>query len=239
MVIKYNDPYGNRKHAQLKGDKRDSYFKLVFSEATVHKTDEGYILFGQIDEYQGVVRSFKPENPITPGLCIVPFYNQEYEVRKKGTDGNWTSEKMQPSIFEKIFCDRIQKFESEWSAYNVSIKGHVTHVPDPMLEGQDKTAREDFVCNNVLMEQIDSTGKLPDYTPSVSGGQRKSYGGYKGVSMEDKLAFIHKQMEEDIKDLTFKKGQCLADLTDQMIKEHSDNPNFLEIYFDILLACVK
>ena len=39
MTIKYNDPYGNREYAQLKGDKSDAFFKIVFDEATLHKTD--------------------------------------------------------------------------------------------------------------------------------------------------------------------------------------------------------
>ena len=46
MTVKYNDPYGNRKHAQLKGDRTDSYFKIIFDEATLHETDEITSLLG-------------------------------------------------------------------------------------------------------------------------------------------------------------------------------------------------
>lgn len=239
MVLKYNDPYGNRKYAQLKGDKADAYFNIEFSEAVIHKTNEGYVLFGQVDKYDGIVRSFKPENPITPGLCIVPLYKQEYEVRKKNKDESWSSEKMQPSVFEKLLCERIEAYDGDWMPHNASIKGRIVHVPDAMLEHRDKAGQEGFVADNAVIEQIDSTGKIPDYTPSTSGGQRRSYGGDTLLSPVEKLAFIKKQMEEDVKDLIYKQGQCLADLTDQIIKEHSDNENFIQIYFDLLIACVR
>ena len=96
MTIKYNDPYGKREYAQLKGDKSDAFFKITFDEATLHKTDEGLIFYGNITDYQGVVRSFKPELPIESGVCVVPFYSQEYEARSKDKDGNWSSNKVQP-----------------------------------------------------------------------------------------------------------------------------------------------
>ena len=57
--------------------------------------------------------------------------------------------------------------------------------------------------------------------------------------MEEKVAFIVKQMELDVKDETYKQGQSLADLVDRLIKEHSDNENFIQIYFDMLIACVR
>ena len=57
--------------------------------------------------------------------------------------------------------------------------------------------------------------------------------------MEEKVAFMVKQMELDVKDETYKQGCSLADLTDQLIEEHSDNENFIQIYFDMLIACVR
>ena len=239
MPIKYNDPYGSRKYSQLKGDKSDSYFKLVFSEAAFHKTDEGYTLFGFVDEYQGVIRSFKPEAPILPGLCIVPFYGQEYETRKKDKDGNWDSEKVQPSLFENTLCDLIKEYEDVWMPHNASIKGQITHVPDGMIASQSQEDRINFVSNNVSIEQIDSTGKIPEFTPYTPTSGRKSYGGYKGVSMEDKLSFIKKELVDSIRESTITADDSLGVLTEMFCKEHEGDENYQQLYFDLLISIVK
>ena len=239
MTIKYNDPYGKREYAQIKGDKSEAFFKIAFDEGRFYKQDDGYILWAYVTEYQGVVRSFKPENPIQAGLCAIPFYNKEYEVRRKDKDGNWTSDKQQPSLFEVKLCERISANETKYTSTDKACKGFITHIPNAMLSMHDKTALDLQVQNGIALSDCDSVEKLTAFEAPAGGGQRRNYGGYKSVSMEDKLTFIQKQMEEDVKDLIFKEGQCLADLTDQIIKEHEDNPNFIEIYFDILLACVK
>lgn len=239
MVIKYNDPYGNRKYAQLKGDKGDSYFKIVFSEAVIHKADDGYVLFGQVDEYQGVVRSFKPENPIQPGLCIVPFYSQEYEIRKKDKDGSYSAQKMQPSIFEKTLCSLVSDYQEEWMPYNASIKGHIAHIPDSMLSGQDATGVINFVQNSVSYEQIDSSGNIPDYDPSSSGSYQKSYSGYKRASIEDKLAFIKKELCDSIKASGFTSEAPLGSLVSAFNSEHQDDENYVQLYFDLLVSIIR
>ena len=239
MTVKYLDPYKNDPYGKLKGDKSEAYFKVEFSEAEVHKAEDSYILAGKFTSYSGVVRSFKPENPIESGYCALPIYGQEYEIRKKDKDGNWTGDKIQPSIFEKALYDLISANEDTWMPHGASIKGSFTHVPNGMLQALDANTLMLQVASNVPIEQIDSTGSLPEYKVYSGGGQRRAFGGYKGVTMEEKIAFLKKQMEEDVKSDMFKGGQCLADLTEQLIKEHADNPNFIEIYFDMLIACVK
>ena len=239
MTIKYNDPFGNRKYAQLKGDKRDSYFKVEFSEAVVHKTDESYILFGQMDTYQGVVRSFKPENAITPGLCIIPFYGQEYEVRKKDKEGNWSSEKIQPSVFEKTLFDIIKADEDIWMPFTASIKGFITHIPDSMLSNLEGEALTAMVSNNVMYEQIDASGNIPDYTPTTTGGQRKSYGGYQKVTMEDKLAFIKKELIDSVSTESLSTNDSLCKLMRQFCIENNEDETFQQLYFDLLMSIVR
>ena len=239
MVIKYNDPYGQRKYAQLKGDKSDSYFKIVFSEAVIHKADDSYILFGQIEGYEGVVRSFKPENPILPGLCTVPIYGQEYEIRKKSKDGEWTSDKVQPSIFEKTLFDLIKSNEDDWMPHNASIKGQITHVPDSMLLSMDEQGRKMFVNNNIVKDQIDSSGKIPDYTPQASSGQRRSGGSYQRVTMEDKLEFIKKELVESISANGLSTNDSLGRLVETFCLEHPNDENYQQLYFDLLISIVK
>lgn len=239
MTIKYNDPYGNRKYAQLKGDKSEAFFKLAFDEGRFYKTDDGYILWAYITEYQGVVRSFKPENPIQASLCAIPFYSKEYEVRRKDKDGNWGGEKQQPSLFEVKLCEHIAVNEPLYTSADKAIKGFITHIPNAMLSTHDKDALDLQIKNSISIIETDSTDKVPAFEGSSNNSQRRSYGGYKAPTFEEKVAALKKQMEEDVKDHMYKGGQCLADLTDQLIKEHSDNENFIQIYFDLLIACVK
>ena len=239
MTIKYNDPYGKREYAQLKGDKSDSFFKITFDEATLHKADDSYILYANVTEYQGVVRSFKPENPISPGICAVPFYGQEYEVRSKDKDGNWQSTNQKPSMFESAIYRYFQASEDVFIADGKAITGHITHLPDMMCQGMNEQLLAPMVAQNCQLNSMVATGKIPAFTPPVGGGQRKSYGGYKSVSSEDKIAFIIKQLTEDVKHVDWKSGKTLAELTDQIISEHSDNENFISIYFDMVIACVR
>lgn len=239
MTIKYNDPYGKREYAQLKGDKSDAFFKIVFDEATLHKTDDAYIFYGNITEYQGVVRSFKPENPIEPGICAIPFYGQEYEVRSKDKDGNWQSIKQQPSIFEVALYKHLLTNESVYIADNKSVSGEIAHLPNAMCQGFNEQSLAALLTSNVKLTSIPSTGKIPAFEPPSNNYKSKGYGGYKSVSPDEKIAFIVKQLEGDVKHVDWKSGKTLAELTDQIILEHSDSENFISIYFDMIMACVR
>ena len=239
MTVKYNDPYGKRDYAQLKGDKADSYFKILFDEATLHSTDEGYILYGNITEYQGVVRNYKPENPIEAGICAIPFYDKQYIIPKKSDDGQYEKIDTQPSTFEKALCKYISIREDDIIQHNSGIKGFITHLPNAMLQGSNDEMIANFVEKNISLEPTELTGKVLEFTPPTSYKKGKSNWKNFGATMEEKVAFLVKQMEIDVKDNVYKQGQCLADLTDQLIKEHSDNENFIQIYFDMLIACVR
>ena len=239
MTVKYNDPYGNRKHAQLKGDKTDSYFKIIFDEATLHETDEGYILYGNITEYQNIVKSYRATDPIDSGICAVPFYNREYKIRKKDDSGQYQDYVTQPSLFEKALCKYISENEDDIIQHNAGVRGEIAHLPDAMIQDLDDMALLSLVLKNISFEVTDLTGLLPEFTPKSSYQKGKSSWKNFGATMEEKVAFLIKQMEADVKDKTYKQGQCLADLTERLIKEHSDNENFIQIYFDMLIACVR
>ena len=240
MVVKYLDPWKDDKYAKLKGDKAESFFKVQFDEAKIYKADDSYILAGYITDYQGVVRSFKPENPITASLCAVPFYGQDYEIRSKDKDGNWKSDKITPSKFERGLYNYLLANEHIYVNNNPVFKGQITHIPNMMCAAYEGDKLTEFVRQNIELVATSESGKLVEYKVTNGSSQRRSFsGGYKGLSPEDKVAFIKKQMEEDVKSIIHKQGQCLADLTNQMIRENSDNPNFIEIYFEMLIACVR
>lgn len=239
MVVKLADKWKEEKYNKLKGDKSEAFFKVAWDEAIIHETDESFIIAGYFTEYQGIVRAFKPENPITPDFCVLPVYGKDYEIRSKGVDGNWKSDTIKPSKFELKLHSYLENTKGTlWDEGRV-YKGEVTHIPNAMTASMDGDALTTQIANNFKLELTTDTGKLPDYEPKKNS-QRKNNGSYsKGLSPEEKLVFLKKTMEEDVKSTIHKQGQCLADLTDQIIKEHLDNPNFIEIYFDLLIACVR
>lgn len=66
-----------------------------------------------------------------------------------------------------------------------------------------------LVTTNAKLATISLTGKIPAFTPPVGGGQRKCFGGYKSVSPEDKVAFVIKQLTEDVRHVDWKSGKTL------------------------------
>lgn len=239
MVVKLADKWKEEKYNKLKGDKSEAFFKVVWDEAKIHKTEESYIIAGYFTEYQGIVRAFKPENPITPDFCVLPIYGKDYEIRSKGVDGNWKSDTIKPSKFELALYDYLEMQDGTMWQENGTYKGEVQHIPNAMCSSVTGEALTNLVIANFKFEVVPDTGRLPDYEPKKPQ-QRKSFTSYnKGLTPEEKLAFMKKTMEEDVKSHIHKQGQCLADLTDQIIKEHLDNENFIQIYFDLLIACVR
>ncbi len=239
MTVKYLDPYKDDKYGKLKGDKSESYFGVTFKEAIVHKTDDAYIIAGYVTKYTGITRSFKPELTLEPGLCAVPIYGKEYEIRKKDKDDKWTSEKITPSLFEKALYEVIKKNEDDWMPHNAAISLELTHVPNGMLQGKSEAELSVFVSGNVKYAQIDLFEDLPEYTPPSNNYKGKGGGESWGLSPDQRMDFIKKQLQADIKADGYKQGRTLAELVDQMILEHADNENFISIYYDLLIACVK
>lgn len=239
MTVKYLDPWKDDKYGKLKGDKSEAYFAVEFSEAVVHKTDDAYIIAGHVTAYTGITRNYKPENELTPGLCAVPIYGKEYEVRKKDKDGNWISEKIAPSIFEKTLYQIIAADEDIWIPREAAISGKLTHVPNGMLAGQDEAQLKGTVSGNNVFTQVDLSGKLPEYAPPTGGGQRKGYSKSYGVSPDEKLAFIIKTLKADTINAATKESNSLAVLTEQFLVEHPEDERFSELYFEVLMACVR
>ncbi|PSB11102.1 hypothetical protein C7B62_06640 [Pleurocapsa sp. CCALA 161] len=239
MVVKYLDPWKDDLYGKLRGDKTDAYLKITFDEAQVHKTDDAYILAAFVTAYQGVVRNFKPENPLTPGLCAVPIYGQEYEIRQKDKDGNWTGVKYQPSKFEKALYENIQTHESLWIPEGQGIKGEITFMPDGMCANMDAPTLDGLVAANSQTNPVPLTGKLPAFTPPSGNAQRKSSGKSYGLSPDERIIFIKKQLCNDLASSGFTTENSLPLLIQQMINEHPMDNDLLTIYFDTITACAR
>jgi hypothetical protein len=239
MVVKFLSPYKDDLYGKLRGDKADAYLQISFDEAKVYKTEDAYIVAGFATSFQGVVRAFKPEDPLTPGLCAVPIYGQEYEIRQKDKDNNWVATKFQPSRFEKALYDNIKTHEALWVSDEVGIKTDLSFFPDGMCANWDAPTLEGQVAANSKIEVTALTGKLPVYTPPAAGFQRKGNGKSYGLSPEERILFIKKQICEDLAASGFTVDNSLPLLINQMITEHPMDGDCVQIYFDTLTACAR
>lgn len=239
MVVKFLDPYKDDLYGKLRGDKSDAYLKVTFDEGQVHKAEDSYILAAFVTQYEGVVRSYKPENPLTPSLCAIPIYGQEYEIRSKDKDGNWTAIKYQPSKIEKALYESIKNSESLWMPEGQGIKGELSFFPNGTYASMDTAAINAVLPSNFKIELTPLTGKLPAYTLPAAGFQRKGGGKGYGLSPEERVMFIKKQICEDLAASGFTVENSLPLLINQMITEHPMDGDCVQIYFDTLTACTR
>jgi hypothetical protein len=238
MVVKFLDPFNDDKYGKLRGDKSDCYFKVTFSEAKVCKTDDAYIIAGQVTAYEGITRSYKPELVLEPGLCAVPIYGKEYEIRRK--DGEkYVSDKFNPSIFELSVYKWIEAHEDTWVGADKFISGSIIHLPNGMLASLDSSSITNTVTNNMTFEDVTPTGNLPAYEPPKTYGGSRGSGKSYGLQPSDKFAFIKKQLATDIIHPDYKEDMSLIKLIEQMLIEHPMENDVSSTYFDCLLACIK
>lgn len=239
MTVKYLDPWKDDLYGKLKGDKAETYFKVTFDEARVYKTDDAFILAAFVTAYSGIVRNYKPEDPLKPGLCAIPIYGQEYEIRQKDKDGKWTGIKYQPSIYEKALYDHIAVHTSFWMPEGMAIKGEITFMPNGMCASMDTPSLAGLVAANSRTEVIDLSGKLPEYTPPDNNAQRKTGGKSWGMSPEQRLTFIKQQICADIAASGFTAENSLPLLIKQVMAENPMDNELVQIYFDTLTACTR
>lgn len=239
MNVKYLDPYKDDKYGKIRGDKSGSYFKVVFDEAKLYKTDDAIILAGEVIQYDGLVRGFKPELPLEPGLCAVPFYCKEYEIRRKDGD-NWVSDKFKPSIFELAIYNWFDVHEKELMVDgNNAICGSVTHIPNGMCATISDEMLTAHLKSNLLLNGMVSTGKLPAYEPPKTSAPNRGGGRSYGLSPVEKLMFIKNQLAIDTKDTTYTPDKPLIELISQFTVENPLDGSATQAYFDCLIACIK
>ena len=239
MTVKYLDPYKDDPYGRLRGEKAETWFSVNFDEAKVYPIDNGYILAGFFTGYSGVVRNYKVNEPVLPGLCALHLYNGEYESRVKDDNGNWGTVNCQPSKYEKALCSVIDANKDTWMPEEKGIGGEISFSPDQMVQSMDENALRAFIDSTVKIEIVTLSGKLPEYKLPSTGNYKKSSGKSWGISPDEKLTFIKTELIDSIAASGFTLENSLGCLTDQMILEHKDNENFLVIYFDMLKAIVR
>lgn len=238
MTVKYLDPYKDDPYGKLRGDKAEAYVKVTFDEAKIYPTDNAYILAAFVTSYTGVVRNYQASRALEPGLCAVPIYGTEYEIREKGADGQYTGVKYQPSVYEKALYDYIKQNEALFIPEGKTIAGELSFMPNGMTAALPPDALNGMVRQNSQVTIMEPTGKVPTYTPpkAYTG---KSGGGYsRGVSSDEKVAFLKKQMIADIRDTAFKEEHTLISIVKQIIVETPGDERFLDTYFELLMAVI-
>lgn len=238
-MINYLDPYKDDPYGKIKGSKNDSWFKVNFSEAKIYPTDSGYILAGYVSEYLGVTRAFKSSEPLSPGLCTIPIYNKEYEVREKDKDGNWQSVTYQPSKTEVIISRIISSQKAEIVGETLGVKASVCFLPDAQIASYSDTEAMEFIkgCNSFA--SISPTGNLPKYTVPDKSSKKAGTWGASKVSLAEKMDFIKQELVLSLGSSELSEQLPLSDLMTKFYVLHQGDMQFIELYFEVLTSVVR
>lgn len=236
-AAKYYSPYKDDPYGKVKGDKTSSYFTVNIGEAKVHLIDNGYILAGHINSMGGILPAFAKDEAIPSGLCAIPIYNAEYEIREKIGD-KWEGVKYQPSRSEKALCDLIKEAGDSWTKDDVCIKGTISFIPDAILTGRTDGEVKAQVQQNTQVEFITPTGKLPAYKTPDNNAQRKGGSWSKGASLDEKAAFLRKELSGFLPDPDYNEDTNLGLLVHRTKQSMEEDEVFLTLYFDILKTIV-
>jgi hypothetical protein len=243
LSIKYSDPFRDDKFGKLKGNKCLTWFKVYFNEGKLYKQDDGYILAANFTGFEGVSASFGTQGEqATSGLAVLPIYAKEYEERKstgkQDDKGKWVYEtvKVKPSIFEQWLCKQIEDNPSFWLPDgNQNISGNITFSLDPQVASMADDTRGSFFTTCYQISTVSKSDKLPEWKPKTPYRGANGYGA-KGVSIEDKVAFLKKELVATIGGTLVAEDMSIGSLTGFLIDLHKDNEQFLVIYTDLIKA---
>lgn len=235
-MLFYSDPFKDDPFGKLKGEMEQVWCTLKFAEAQVYKQDDGYVLAGIWTNFVNVVRSFKPEQAIDyPVKAIWEIHDKDYQVRKKNDEGKYETLTWKASIHEKLLCKLITDNPNLWLSDTKHLKGEITHLNNASYSNQGSNPQ--LPINSFQIEQIDPTGNLPDWTPPKP--YSKSWGNNNKVSLEDKEAWLKKELtsaiiDDHLRDKFSKDFPSIHTLLFEIKQQHQNDEMFLGAYIDIL-----
>lgn len=236
--MKYCDPYKDAKYGYLKGDKTSEAYFIQFSEAKLYETDNGYSLLANVSSYSGVVRAYKPELSLKPGICAIPIYEKEYEIREKNkATGEYEGIKCQPSLFEQnlpgLFL--LEYADAIGADSSKSVKGSIAFLPDYQLRNLTNEEVVKLLNQNCKLELIESTGTLPEYVSYGSNSSKKgNYNNYNRMTPSEKAKWIKDDLCLAIRANGFNSDMALCDVVEQFVAEKKESEIFLSVYFDLV-----
>lgn len=245
MTLFYSDPWKDNKFGKIKGDKKDSFARIFFEEVRIYKHESSYVLAGQLLSVMGVPRSYKPENPIQPGLVELYLYNEPYEVRQKkpGSGGNGQKAEYEtitetPSIIEKHFYQHIQDNPSKYLAEDKALSGSITFMPDIDFQDKSEDTAKEIAIANLALQPREISGNYPIWE-APKPYSKSSYSSYsKGASIDEKINLLKKELASSIAETSFKENldMPLAAYMHKVISDNFENREFLQAYFALLRA---
>jgi hypothetical protein len=176
--MRWSEPYRDNPYGKIKGDKAEYYFKALFDEAKLHKTDDGYILYGRFTTLKGVTPAFGDKMPVDVGLCEMPIYIKEYTLRqstgKKDGSGKYVYEdvKYTPSKWEVELAKHIENNPAAWTVDKCSLSGSIEFYPDDQFSDLAEVEKTQWLKRGVKVTLLPDSGNLPPL--QIKTQQRKS-----------------------------------------------------------------
>ncbi len=241
MTIVYLDPYKDDPYGKILGEKVNAYFKVTYDEARVYKNDDTYVLALNLTESFGIERKYKKDDAAIKGFAILTVHSKDYTVKYKA-DNEWKSKTETASVHEKLLYQHIEDNPSQWLDPQHNLRGHLSFFPDENYIGN---ANPELMPTSVKIEQISPTGNLPDWKPRTKSSSSNWSNGSKGITINDKVDFLKKELLETILDETWK--SAMGDISTLSIgvliqKLHQERTidrkeeSFFLTYLDVLKA---
>lgn len=237
-MLFYSDPWKDDPYGKLQGEITDTWCKLEFDEIKAHKHEDTYVLAGNFIGHHGIMRKYNPTEPIPVGLATLVIHSEDYQVRKKDDSGEWKTVTDKASIHEKLLYQHITDNPAQWLD-SKNLKGSLTFFPDDTYKGQDNPQLQ---AASIDIVQIEPSGKLPEWQAKKSKAST-GWVNNAGISLDDKINFLKKELTESILDDTFKSliddSLPISYLINKIVEERREDEIFLASYFDLLKAIVS
>ena len=235
-MLFYNDPWKDNPYGRLKPKSlADVYAVLAFDEGKLYKQEDDYVLCANFTQLNGVVRSFKPENPIQfPAIATWEIHSKDYSDRQKNDEtGKYETVSCKPSISEKLIHQAITS-NPQW--LEKGIKGSILHYPDANYRNHPDPKLDP---NSLVIEVIELSGTLPEWTPPKPYSKNGSGSWSKGASLEEKETWLKRELTDAIlndflKEKFTKESPSIHTLIHEVVQQHKDNEMFLGAYIDLL-----
>lgn len=197
--MKYYSPYKDNPYGNLKGDKKDFLFQVIFQEFKVIKSDNGFVFYGKAGGIVGVQAAFGSNLPKDLGCIEIPVYFDDYTIKqstgKKDADGKWVYEefKFKASAFEKHLVGHIKDNPEKWTQDGKSLRGTITFIPDMQFGVMGDDEKHASFVRSISVELCPETSTLPPYTLKDANGYKKNAYA-KGIGIEERITFLKREL---------------------------------------------
>ena len=235
-MIKYLSQWKDNPYARLAGNPINRRCIIIFSKGKFIRQDDGFLFLFWAKEIIGALKTYKPETGIPEGLTAFHLHEKPWELRSKDASGNWNSETIQPTRFEKAFLTTLKEHANIFLPQNKYLEGEFTfndqldeqEIERWFTKWSDSNVPSIHKCWNI--GHISDDGSLPDY-PATAASSSGKYQGKASVSLLDKRAQL---IEAIKKDFLLSDEQSLVSLASIIADTYENSPKHLEVYLKLL-----